>query len=145
MASTENNSSENVTLRFIVQITQHPIFKEPYKLYVVGNIDELGNWNPHEGIEMPQVSEERLEASIIISKNIQKIIEYKYVNITKNGAQVNWEHGENRTIRQIDSEFLQIQDQFRVSYTKYCCDFRLRNLLFFLLTFEFRSKTSRVA
>jgi hypothetical protein len=110
-----NNSSpsENVTLRFVVQITQHPIFKEPYKLYVVGNIDELGNWNPHEGHEMQQVSEERLEASITIPKNMQKIIEYKYVNITKNGAQVNWEHGENRTIRQIDSEFLQIQDQYR--------------------------------
>jgi hypothetical protein len=116
MASTEHNSTENVTLRFVVQITQHPIFiEQPHELYVVGNIDELGNWNPQDGTKMQQVSEERLAASIIIPKNIQKIIEYKYVNITKNGAQeVLWEHGENRTIQRFTSENLMLHDHYQV-------------------------------
>lgn len=110
-----SNPSENITLRFVVQITQPPIFIEPHELYVVGNIDELGNWNPQDGTKMQQVSEERLEASITIPKNMQKVIEYKYITVMKNVAQeVHWEHGENRTIRRFTSENLILHDHYQV-------------------------------
>src|SRR5690349_17624132 len=107
-------NSENATIRFRLQ-TVHNTFSESHEVYVSGNIDALGNWNPKEGVRMTLSAADLLEATIKIPKNINNIVEYKYVNITTNDGQVHWEHGENRRIHKIDSEYLQIQDQYRVS------------------------------
>lgn len=116
MEETTGCDCDNVIIRFVVQTTQHQIFQTQHELYVVGNIAELGNWNPSNGTKMQKIAPERFEASISIPKNIQKIIEYKYVTLTNQGDErVHLEHEENRIIQKYDFKFTQIQDHYRVS------------------------------
>lgn len=107
--------SENVTIRFVVQTTEHEIFLAQHELYVVGNIAELGNWSLDNGFKMQQISLDRFEATITVPKNVQKIIEYKYVTLTNHGDEgVHWEHEGNRIIQKLDFACTQIQDHYRV-------------------------------
>lgn len=70
-------------------------------LYVVGNHEILGNWNPHKGLVMS--TNEKIypnwKSDVIETDNHNELIniEYKYVLITKNGK-VYWEDGNNRTL-----------------------------------------------
>ena len=70
-------------------------------LYVVGNDDLLGNWNPHKGLRM--TTDEKTypiwKSETIESDNHNNIIniEYKYVLITKDGK-IYWEEGNNRSL-----------------------------------------------
>ena len=70
-------------------------------LYVVGNVDLLGNWDPRKGLLM---STDKKTYPVWKSNTIETEdyngaieIEYKYVLITKDGK-IYWEEGNNRTL-----------------------------------------------
>ncbi len=63
-------------------------------VYVVGNVPELGNWNPANAIPLSAANYPVWSGSIAFPANTT--IEYKY--IIKEGSNVIWENGGNRTL-----------------------------------------------
>lgn len=77
------------------------------KVYVVGNLNQYGNWNPENGLEMftnkksyPLWKSDSVEVNNTIMLNL----EYKFVIIKSNGVVV-WEKGHNRCCWQWSRDF----------------------------------------
>jgi alpha-amylase len=103
-----------VTIRFLIDVDKHT------NVRVVGNIDALGQWTPASGLRTRWLKNTLFEAQITI-KNIKNIIEYKYVSCPDNEADLKWEEGPvNRTLDTSESNFLQVQEHFKVQDVDTC-------------------------
>ena len=84
---------------FHFQTNRHTNFGD--SLYVVGNDDLLGNWDPRKGLLMTTDKKTYpiWKSNTMKGNNHDAIIkiEYKYILITKDGK-VYWEEGNNRTL-----------------------------------------------
>ena len=101
------NTEDQITIRFLVDVDKH------CNVRVVGNIDALGQWNPASGLQTRWLHDTIFESEIMINKNAQNIIEYKYVSCPGNPADLKWEDGANRILDISNSKFLQVQDYFK--------------------------------
>ena len=63
-------------------------------VYVVGNVPELGNWNPANGFALSPDNYPTWSGTITLPHST--IIEYKYVKL--NGGNATWQSGANRTV-----------------------------------------------
>ncbi|PHH65141.1 hypothetical protein CDD81_3272 [Ophiocordyceps australis] len=65
---------------------------------IVGNLDALGNWNPHKAVALDSSQYTPLTPvwKTTLSLTPGHVLEYKYINVASNGAIV-WEHDPNHT------------------------------------------------
>jgi glucose/arabinose dehydrogenase len=63
-------------------------------IYVVGDVPELGGWNPYKGVRLDGSAFPTWRGSVIMSQS--ESVQWKAVVITRTGA-VGWETGANRT------------------------------------------------
>lgn len=102
-------------------------------LYVVGNDDLLGNWNPRKGLLMKTNKKiyPYWKSNIIETEDYNGVIEieYKYVLITKDGK-IYWEEGNNRSL----------VDYLKIKNWEFDKDFKKRNTI--SVNFTTNSKTT---
>jgi len=70
-------------------------------VYVVGDIDELGNWNPQRAIKLTWSEGHNWSSKIRIIHDNRETIQYKYIiapTILTGSQTANWERGPNRSI-----------------------------------------------
>ncbi len=63
---------ETVGVKFVINLVKQSDVKE---LYLIGNIAELGSWNPKQGIKLEKINDKRYETNILIP--INTILEFK--------------------------------------------------------------------
>lgn len=76
-----------------------------YKIFLCGNNDATGNWNPHKGIEGRQIHMGTwsfpLNGDLIEPEDFL----FKYVLINSNTNNIIWEEGNNRSIKKLDRNY----------------------------------------
>lgn len=99
-SNTSNGFAFNVLSGDQNMVIFHPIVYTSFgeNVYVVGNVPELGDWDPDNAIDAfhnPN-SSEWWKWFLPVSVPANTTIEYKFIK--KNGATVTWESGSNRTV-----------------------------------------------
>jgi len=75
---------------------------------IMGNIPELGNWDPNQKVEMDDITFPVWRANIQVKNH--EIFEYKYVIYDKTSGQiVDFEYGENRHVWGVDKGLVVVQ------------------------------------
>lgn len=92
-------------------------------LYVVGNIDTLGNWNPARALKLDWSDGHNWIKTLKVMHDNTKIIEYKYIVGTSDAnhslTNIRWELGPNRRLDLFSTSNLQIKlndewEQFKI-------------------------------
>jgi glycogen operon protein len=65
-------------------------------LYVVGNVAELGNWDPDKAVKLNYVSSNQWTGPVFFTDSQGSSIQYKFIRINSSGG-VQWEGGSNRS------------------------------------------------
>lgn len=64
-------------------------------MYVVGNVPELGNWNPANAVKLEWIDSDTWSGPAAFTVNAGQSIQFKF--IVRNGSTTTWEGGSNRT------------------------------------------------
>lgn len=102
------SESQGVNLRFLLAL-QKPAAEE--SIHVVGNVPELGYWQPTDGNRMFNFMKDNQFFKLKLSaQSSQKDIEFKYVKARRNDNGdfdiVEWERGQNRQITALEMKKL---------------------------------------
>eukprot|EP00826_Nyctotherus_ovalis_P011253 TRINITY_DN1293_c0_g2_i7.p1 TRINITY_DN1293_c0_g2~~TRINITY_DN1293_c0_g2_i7.p1 ORF type:complete len:439 (+),score=51.65 TRINITY_DN1293_c0_g2_i7:126-1442(+) len=93
----------NVRIKFTVRA----ITRWGDTIYVVGNVPELGSWNPYNGVRMrTETGKYPLWESDHVNFSLHGRLEYKYVNLTSDGS-ISWECGYTPKNRFVNPRYLQ--------------------------------------
>jgi len=80
------------THRFSIQV---PIYNTHESIVLLGNTEEMGNWNEEKPIPLKRINPLQWEISLELSPSSQKI-EYKYAILNHQTGKLSFEEGENR-------------------------------------------------
>ena len=64
-------------------------------MYVVGNVPELGNWNPANAVPLNWVDSDTWSGPVTFSTSKGQSVQFKF--IVKQGSSTTWQSGGNRT------------------------------------------------
>jgi len=93
------------------------------ELIILGNIEELGNWNIHHGFRLTWHNNHDWSNALKLEYNPKKAIEYKYVVYNTATQQVKWEEGDNRIL-----DFRKLKDNKNDIFLKELWEHRLIKL-----------------
>jgi len=96
----------NVRLRFEVDAQTH----WGDRIVLVGDVPELGSWDPARGVELQGDDYPTWTASVLLPPGAA--VEYKYVRRSGDG-QAEWELGHNRAVSVPDAGAVEQHDRFR--------------------------------
>ncbi len=84
-----------------IRIKVHaPKLRENFLLFLVGDIEFLGSWNPRLGLKMVEHNHNEWVVDINVNRLYPENIEFKFVAIEqKEDGQIIWEEGQNRSFQ----------------------------------------------
>jgi len=97
-----------------------------YSLYVSGNIEALGNWNPSKALKLNWSEGHFWSEKLKLTHENTKLIEYKYFVAPTSGAsnlaESRWENGPNRllNLRTATKLLIKLHDEWEKSKIKVC-------------------------
>ncbi len=103
-----------------MQLTFKIHFQTQYgqNLAIVGNLPELGNWDPAHALPLHFFDGGTWEVPLDLPEDFKGTLEYKYVILHGSSGHVEWEAGDNRVMDLDEKRFNQLvlQDQWRSKY-----------------------------
>lgn len=103
-----------------MQLSFHLHFQTQWgqQIAVIGNLPELGHWDPARALPLHYFDGGRWEVPLDLAENFSGTLEYKYIILHSGSDRVEWEAGDNRHYQLNGKRFTEVafRDQWRSRY-----------------------------